>query len=150
MKEVLVRNIDRPALSRRHTKPGTVVENMLVALLGIVMCTAFLVVIFGAFRGVSDKWQMRQAARETLLIMETDGYLKPEDANDLTAQLRSYGLYNISLAGSTRSEVHYGDRIYLRIQGTYNENILSFAGGISKVADHPATITIERQSTAKQ
>lgn len=31
-----------------------------------------------------------------------------------------------------------------------NENVLSFAGGLSKVADHPVRITINRQTTAKQ
>lgn len=37
-----------------------------------------------------------------------------------------------------------------KISGTYNENVLSFAGGLSKVADHPVRITINRQTTAKQ
>ena len=150
MREFFGRNIDRLLYKIMKPKRASIVENMLVSLLGLVMCTAFLVVIFGAFKGVSDKWQMRQAARETLLIMETEGYLKQADADELTAQLRDCGLYNISLAGSTRSEVPYGSRVHLVISGTYNENILSFAGGISKVADHPVTITIHRKSTAKQ
>ena len=36
------------------------------------------------------------------------------------------------------------------ISGTYNENVLSFAGGLSKVIDNPVQITINRQTTAKQ
>lgn len=43
-----------------------------------------------------------------------------------------------------------GDRIYLKITGTYDDNILAFAGGVSQVASHPTTITIQRQTTAKQ
>lgn len=131
-------------------KEASVVENMLVALIGIVMITAFLVIIFGAFSSISNKWAMRQSAREYLLIMETEGYLKPSDQAALQAELESYGLYNISFAGSTTSEVNYGDRIYLNISGTYNDNVLAFADGISRVADHPTSITIRRQSTAKQ
>ena len=131
-------------------KKGTVVENMLVALIGMVMVCAFLVIIFGAFATISDKWKMRQAARETLLIMETDGYLKPADKAVLLSELRECGLYNISIAGTTEHQVGYGDRIYLRISGTYDDNILAFAGGISKVARHPTAISIKRQSTAKQ
>lgn len=134
----------------RMKRNGSVIENMLVALIGIVMVTAFLVIIFGAFSSISNKWAMRQSAREYLLIMETEGYLKPADKAALQAELESYGLYNISFAGSTTSRVGYGDRIYLKITGTYNDNILAFADGISRVADHPTTITIERQSTAKQ
>ena len=129
---------------------SSVVENMLVALIGIVMITAFLVIIFGAFSSISNKWAMQQSAREYLLIMETEGYLKPSDQAALKTELESYGLYNISFAGSTTSEVNYGDRIYLNISGTYNDNVLAFADGISRVADHPTTITIKRQSTAKQ
>ena len=135
---------------KKKKEASGVVENMLVAFIGIVMGTAFLVIIFGAFSGISDKWAMRQTAREYLLIMETEGYLKPADQSALIADLQSEGLYNISISGTTTREVNYGDRIYLKITGTYDDNILAFAGGISKVASHPTTITINRTSTAKQ
>ena len=131
-------------------KEATVIENMLVAMVSLIMVCAFLVIIFGAFAGSSDKWSMRQAAREYLLIMETEGYLKPEDAADLVAELNSYGLTNVSLSGTTMSEVDYGERIYLKITGTYDDNVLAFAGGISRVTAHPTTIVINRQTTAKQ
>ena len=126
------------------------IENMLVMMINMVVMCGFLVIIFGAFSGISDKWGMRQTAREYMLIMETEGYLPAADQTALIAELESYGLYNISLSGTTMREVNYGDRIYLKISGTYNENILAFAGGISKVSDHPVTITINRQTTAKQ
>ena len=134
----------------KKKKEASIIENMLVALIGIVMMMAFLVIIFGAFSSISDKWSMRQVAREYLLIMETEGYLTALDQEALITELEEYGLYNISLSGSTMSEVDYGDRIYLNISGTYDDNILAFAEGISKVASHPVSITIERQSTAKQ
>ena len=104
-------------------KEATVIENMLVAMVSLIMVCGFLVIIFGAFAGISDKWSMRQAAREYLLIMETEGYLKPEDAADLVAELNSYGLTNVSLSGTTMSEVDYGERIYLKITGTYDDNV---------------------------
>ena len=127
-----------------------VIENMLVALIGIVMTTAFLVIIFGVFSSISDKWHMRQVAREYLLIMETEGYLTASDQASLIEELEACGLYYISLSGTTTSEVAYGDRVYLKIKGTYDNNILAFASGISKVTSSPTTITIERQTTAKQ
>lgn len=134
----------------KKKKDASVIENMLVALIGMIMLTAFLVIIFGAFSSINDKWAMRQVAREYLLIMETDGYLSSSDQATLIKELEDCGLYNISLSGTTVSEVEYGDRIYLNISGTYNDNVLAFAGGISKVADHPTTVTIKRQTTAKQ
>lgn len=131
-------------------KPASVIENMLVLLLEMIIVCAMLVVIFGAFAGISDKWGMRQVAREYLLIMETEGYLSARDQASMIAELESYGLYNISLSGTTTREVEYGERIYLCISGTYDDNILSFAGGLSKVTENPVQITINRQTTAKQ
>ncbi len=135
---------------KKKKRANGVIENMLVALIGIIMVTAFLVIIFGAFSGISDKWAMRQTAREYLLIMETEGYLTPADQTALVSELQNEGLYNISLSGTTVSQVNYGDRIYLSITGTYDDNILAFADGISRVGSHPTTITINRQTTAKQ
>ena len=134
----------------KKKKKASMIENMLVMMINMVVMCAFLVIIFGAFSGISDKWGMRQTAREYMLIMETEGYLPAADQTALIAELESYGLYNISLSGTTMREVNYGDRIYLKISGTYNENVLAFAGGISKVSNHPVTITINRQTTAKQ
>lgn len=134
----------------KKEKDGSVVENMLVALIGMVIMTAFLVIIFGTFASISDKWDMRQVAREYLLVMETEGCLTTTDQAMLVKELEDCGLYNISLSGTTVSEVDYGESIYLNITGTYNDNILAFAGGISKVADHPTTVAIQRRTTAKQ
>ena len=134
----------------KKKKQASMIENMLVMMINMVVMCAFLVIIFGAFSSISDKWGMRQTAREYMLIMETEGYLPAADQTALIAELESYGLYNISLSGTTMREVNYGDRIYLKISGTYNENVLAFAGGISRVSDHPVTITINRQTTARQ
>ncbi len=131
-------------------KEASIIENTLVMLLEVIVVCAFLVVIFGAFAGISDKWGMRQVAREYLLIMETEGYLTSTDEANMIAELESYGLYNISISGTTTREVEYGERIYLCITGTYDDNILAFAGGLSKVTENPVQITINRQTTAKQ
>lgn len=134
----------------KKKKKGSIMENMLVMLLELIVVCAFLVIIFGAFSGISDKWGMRQAAREYMLIMETEGYLNATDQAALRTELENYGLRNISFSGTTTREVNYGDRIYLCISGTYDDNILAFAGGISKYTTHSSSITINRQSTAKQ
>ena len=134
----------------KKKKKASIMENMLVMLLELIVVCAFLVIIFGAFSGISDKWGMRQAAREYMLIMETEGYLNATDQAALRSELESYGLRNISFSGTTTREVEYGNRIYLCIRGTYDDNILAFAGGISKYTTHPSSITINRQTTAKQ
>ena len=82
--------------------------------------------------------------------METEGYLSPMDQAALQEELEHYGLYHITFDGTTTSEVEYGSRIYLKISGTYDDNILAFAGAISKYTSHPSQILIQRQTTAKQ
>ena len=134
----------------KKKRKGSVMENMIVMLLNMILLCAFLVIIFGAFSGVSDKWQMRQVAREYSLIMETEGYLKPADQASLIRELQNCGLYDISLSGTTTREVNYGDKIYLRISGKYDERILAFAGGLSKYTTRTSNLTINRQTTAKQ
>lgn len=74
-------------------KEATVIENMLVAMVSLIMVCAFLVIIFGAFSGISDKWSMRQSAREYLLIMETEVVFKTGGCGRSCSrikQLRSY------------------------------------------------------------
>ena len=44
-------------------KKGAVMENMLVMLVGLFFSCAFLVIIFGAFSGISDKWGDRKSTR---------------------------------------------------------------------------------------
>ena len=134
----------------KKKRKASVIENMLVMMVNLILVCAFLVIVFGAFSGVSDKWAMRQAAREYMLIMETEGYLSATDQAALKSELESYGLYNISFSGTTTREVSYGDRINLCISGTYDDNILSFAGPVSKYTTHKSPITIKRQTTAKQ
>ena len=134
----------------KKKRKASVLENTLVMFVNLILVCAFLVIVFGAFSGVSDKWGMRQTAREYMLIMETEGYLNATDQAALKAELESYGLYNISFSGTTTREVDYGERIYLSISGTYDDNILSFAGAISKYTTNPSQITIKRQTTAKQ
>lgn len=134
----------------KKKRKASVLENTLVMFVNLILVCAFLVIVFGAFSGVSDKWGMRQTAREYMLIMETEGYLNAADQAALKAELESYGLYNISFSGTTTREVDYGERIYLSISGTYDDNILSFAGAISKYTTNPSRITIKRQTTAKQ
>lgn len=46
----------------KKKKEASIIENMLVTLLMTIIVCAFLVVIFGAFSGISDKWGMRQVA----------------------------------------------------------------------------------------
>ena len=117
----------------KKKKKASIMENMLVMLLELIVVCAFLVSIFGAFSGISDKWGMRQAAREYMLIMETEGYLNASDQAALRTELESYGLRNISFSGTTTREVNYGDRMDKYLSGYEVTSFAaeSFDGGVN-------------------
>lgn len=131
-------------------KEAAVTENMLVALVGIVITTALLTIVICTFAGISDKWNMKQQARETLLVMETEGYLKPDEQSRLLSGLEQCGLNNITLDGTTQREVGYGSDITLSIKGTYQNKRLAFMGGLSKITNLGSEVAINLRSTAKQ
>ena len=131
-------------------KEASVLENTLVALVGLVISIAILTVVISAFSNISDKWTMRQVARETMLKMETEGYLDSASQGELLFDLGELGLSDISLSDTTTSEVGYGGRIVLNIRGKYQNKSLDFAGGISKIINKPSDVYIRYESTAKQ
>lgn len=63
----------------KKKKQASMIENILVMMINMVVMCAFLVIIFGAFSGISDKWGRRQTAREYMLIMGTEGDLPAAD-----------------------------------------------------------------------
>lgn len=131
-------------------KDASITENMIVALLGIVITTALLTIIISLFANISDKWSIRQEARETMLVMETEGYLTSDEQKRLLSSLEDLGLSNISLDGTTMSEVGYGSDIFLNIKGTYDNKRLVLVGGVSKIVNKGSEVKISLSSTAKQ
>lgn len=131
-------------------KDASITENMIVALLGIVITTALLTIIISLFANISDKWSIRQEARETMLVMETEGYLTADEQKRLLSSLEDLGLSNISLDGTTMSEVGYGSDIFLNIKGTYDNKRLVLVGGVSKIVNKGSEVKISLSSTAKQ
>lgn len=131
-------------------KEASVLENTLVALVGLVIAIAILTIVISVFSNISDKWSMRQVAREAMLEMETEGYLDSESQGELLNNLADLGLSDISLSDTTTSGVGYGNRIVLNITGTYQNKALDFAGGISRIMYKPSKVYIRYESTAKQ
>ncbi len=63
------------------------------------------------------KWEVIALARESILQMETRGYLDAESYEQLLVRLEEMGMEEVSLEGSTVNPVGYGEPIILRIKG---------------------------------
>jgi hypothetical protein len=82
--------------------------------------------------------------------METEGFLNSTLESSLRADLADAGMSNISLSGTTTSEVEYGNVIFLRITGDLDINSYSTTGFLRLVRnDATIPLNIELASTAK-
>lgn len=90
-------------------------------LLGAGLCILAMLTIMMSFLNnmelIQKKAQTAQIARKYMLRMETCGYLEPEKEHDLTKELEQLGITNLSLEGTTKQAVTYGDIITLKIVG---------------------------------
>ena len=101
----------------KNVSPGSVGDIMPMCI--FVICIAFVMISFAdCVRVINVKSSVSQISRMYILKMETYGYLTVDDRNELVDALSNAGLENISLAGTDMSEVGYGNKICLYINGT--------------------------------
>ena len=94
-------------------------------LLGTMICVLAMTVLVLQYmeqvRLIQRKWEMIQISREYILRMETRGYLTGEDARELVAELEQAEVTGISLEGTTRNPVDYGEPIFLKVKGVIGD-----------------------------
>lgn len=118
--------------------------------ISIIVFMAFFWMFLSVEKTSSETTEQKQIAREYMLLMETEGYLNSTDEANLIDELENAGLSNISLEGTTLSEVNYGDRIYLVINGTYDQSAMDISSSWPKLTDTKTNVKMTKVSTAKQ
>lgn len=104
-------------------KDAGFVEKMLPVLLSTGMVFG-LILLSGRFTEViRTREEMNQIARAYLLEMETGGYLPNDRILSLENKLKDCGLTEISFAGTTLTEVDYGESIQLSVSGNLKVNL---------------------------
>ena len=83
----------------------------------IVALTWILTVFLHTVSLIQKKSEISQLLRERMLQMETVGFLTDEALSDLTGELETAGLTDVSFEDTTRVRVPYGARITLEISG---------------------------------
>ena len=124
--------------------------NLFPPLLTIVALAVMLVFFTGWMANLSARDYVYQLSRRYILQMETEGFLSSTLESSLRADLADAGMSNISLSGTTTSEVEYGNVIFLKITGYLDINSYSTTGFLRLVRnDATIPLNIELASTAK-
>ncbi len=111
-------------MDRRRRKDEGFLYRVLPVLLSLCVVAVLVVLSAGFFAAIRQRDQIDQLAREYLLMMETEGYLSALGQQQLTASLEEAGLCDISLSGTTVTQVGYGEQIVVSISGTQQQMIL--------------------------
>ena len=97
-------------------KPGMMLDFMTVGI-SILAMSIVLIAYIGNVNLMLKKSEVNQIARKYILQMETKGYLTEADKSSLLLDLETIGLQQISINGTTNTQVHYGEIIQLQING---------------------------------
>ncbi len=97
-------------------REGSILD-VLTVLVSILAMSVVMVAYLSNVQIVSVKEDISQVGRKYILRMETVGYLTATDRAYMNQELAALGLTNISLSGTTMSDVGYGNPITLKISG---------------------------------
>lgn len=124
--------------------------NLFPPLLTIMALGVMLLFFSGWMANISARDNVYQLSRRYILQMEAEGCLTSSMESRLRSELANAGMNNISLTGTTTSEVDYGNVIVLKITGDLKVNSYSTTGFLQLVrTDSTLPLDIELASTAK-
>lgn len=124
--------------------------NLFPPLLTIMALAVMLLFFSGWMANISARDNVYQLSRRYILQMEAEGCLTSSMESRLKSDLTAAAMNNISLTGTTTSEVDYGNVIVLKITGDLKVNSYSTTGFLQLVrTDSTLPLDIELASTAK-
>lgn len=130
-------------------KKGSI-GKMGITMISIVSIFIGLIISLNGNADSKRKDDIDMLVRDYILEMETKGYLTIESQDELTNELERIGLSEISLAGTTTTQVGYGEDIYLNVTGNLKiteYDIRDLFNISSKKKSVP--IRVNKKSTAK-
>ena len=98
------------------------VGDFIAVFMVLLAMTVVVLAYMDAMGVVQDKMKVSQLARQSILEMETVGYLTQSSEEILTENLALLGVTDIDLQGTTMEQVGYGELIAIQIQGKIRGN----------------------------
>lgn len=125
------------------------IEDMIIPLIALVIAMVLILMNSNATKTMITKQKVDIVARQYILKMETDGYLMSNEEDSLIKELNKIGLQNVSLNGTTKTNVGYGKEINLNISGYITTKELKVVNlGLEK-KEKSIPIHVEEVSTSK-
>lgn len=132
---------------KRNGSTLDLLQTMIGLLVAIVIMTQYL----NISKLLAVKEDVKEAARSSLLQMETEGCLTGAGETILRQRLADLGVTDVDLSGTTYTDVGYGKSIYLSIKCSFRTELLAVPDGVLSAVfsgtDIP--ITVQKMSTAK-
>lgn len=151
-------------LKQFRKKKTASIDEILPLLIFIFMAVTLLIWTINTNSAIQTKNDLNNVARESMLKMETDGYLTTAEKTELINRLKDKGFYGTSDAckaeahsntefsnaftDTTVTEAGYGNPVTLNIKVYKKTNFNMFAVGSFK--NEVSEMTIHLESTSKQ
>lgn len=131
-------------------RKGSKTIDFISIVMALIVMVIISVIMTSWMANIDDKDQIDLIARKYLLKMETEGYLTGQEEQNLLSELAENKMSSVSLNGTSRTEVGYGNVVNLHITGSleiYNYQFL----GLFQIHTGKSTIAIDKHltSTAK-
>jgi len=131
-------------------KDKGILDQFLPAIVVIVLLAVLWTGSMISASNIDRSSDIQQIARTYMLRMETDGYLTQENRELLVAELEYLDMEQIDLAGTSFSNVGYGNQVRLVIRGIVNLKDVNFKGfATPMMTTRQAEVAIEKISVAK-
>lgn len=126
----------------------TGIFTMGICIMAMALCGLYIISTTGILNSKSD---VNMIMRKYIIRMESEGYLTADDESELMEELKSVGMTNIDISGTTLSEVEYGETVYLYVKGDISKRVISL-GDIKNGVWQDKDIHIEESlsSTSQQ
>ena len=131
-------------------KDKGILDQFLPAIVVIVLLAVLWTGSMISASNIDRSSDIQQIARTYMLRMETDGYLTQENRELLVAELEHLDMEQIDLAGTSFTNVGYGNQVRLVIRGIVNLKDVNFKGfATPMMTTRQAEVAIEKISVAK-
>lgn len=132
-----------------HKDDGSMVDFIYV-IVALLILSIICVLMINWYSDMDKKTKIEMLGREYILRMETEGYLTDGDKDNFIENLNEFGVSNVSLIGTTREAVKYGDKIILHMEGKIQVSSFRLANWLHlQKESNLVPIIIHKASTAK-
>lgn len=130
-------------------KKDGIVDKVGIPLFTLFFGSIFILMTVYYSKDIDNKEQVDTVARKYLLKMETEGYLSSSNEALLKEELSNLGVKSVSLTGTTKSKVGYGNEIRIKVTGQLPVKTLAIKNMDTTESTNDIPVNVDLTSIAK-